>query len=115
MDSPTGIGKYLGCTNHYRRYPHRHCAKHQRVEIRHAEQGPCGPWTFHYDKPPSSVPAVACDMHGFVGQRVERYCELGQISLSMLRPAATLSIDADILSDQTFSTRGQLSISASKI
>ncbi len=62
----------------------------------------------HRDRQPSSLQAMGHGVRDFVGQRVERYCVLAQLSRSTLRAAATPSTDVAILPDREFKTRGQL-------
>ncbi len=100
LDNPTKIGKYLGCTHIIGTIPisMAHSINEWRLDTLNQALADLGHPS--HEKPLPIVKTMSYDMRDFVGHRVERYCELANISRSTLRAAATPSIDVDALPDQ---------------
>ncbi len=80
LDNPTEIGKYLGCTHTIGTISisTAHSINEWRSDTLNQALADLG--HPNHEKPPPSVKTMAYDMRDFVGQCVERYCELANIS-----------------------------------
>ena len=105
MDTPTELGKYLGCTHTSGTLPisTANSINEWRSDVINQALADLG--HPNLEKPPAAVNTMAYDMRDFVGQCVERYCELANITRSTLRSVATPSIDIGVLQDEDFTTR----------